>query len=108
MAYVITEPCIDIMDKACIDECPVDCIYVGERMLYIHPDECVDCAACEPACPVDAIYDEENVPDEWVDYMNANRDFFAAIGSPLGAKGVAPQPDPSFIALQPQAHTTGL
>jgi ferredoxin len=34
---------------ACVEECPVDCIYEGERMLYIHPDECVDCGACEPA-----------------------------------------------------------
>ena len=40
----ICESCIDIKDKACVDECPVDCIYEGPRMLYIHPDECVDCA----------------------------------------------------------------
>src|SRR5450756_3067890 len=42
VTYVIAEPCVDVKDKACIDECPVDCIYEGERMLYIHPDECVD------------------------------------------------------------------
>ena len=27
-------------------------------MLYIHPEECIDCGACVPACPVAAIYDE--------------------------------------------------
>lgn len=48
VTYVIALPCVDLKDKACIDECPVDCIYEGERMLYIHPDECVDCGACEP------------------------------------------------------------
>ena len=48
MTYIITQPCVDVLDKACIEECPVDCIYEGERMLYIHPDECVDCGACEP------------------------------------------------------------
>ena len=48
VTYTIAEPCVDIKDKACIEECPVDCIYEGERMLYIHPDECVDCGACEP------------------------------------------------------------
>src|SRR5205823_3715059 len=48
MTYTICEPCIDVKDRACVDECPVDCIYEGARMLYIHPDECVDCGACEP------------------------------------------------------------
>ena len=33
----------------------MDCIYEGERMLYIHPDECADCGAAEPACPGEAI-----------------------------------------------------
>ena len=42
MTYVIALPCVDLLDKTCIDQCPVDCIYEGERMLYIHPDECVD------------------------------------------------------------------
>ena len=27
MAYIIAEPCIDVMDKACVEVCPVDCIY---------------------------------------------------------------------------------
>ncbi|WP_306510341.1 indolepyruvate ferredoxin oxidoreductase subunit alpha, partial [Corynebacterium xerosis] len=54
MTYVIAQPCVDVMDRACVEECPVDCIYEGKRMLYIHPDECVDCGACEPVCPVEA------------------------------------------------------
>ena len=68
MTYVIAEPCVDVLDKACIEECPVDCIYEGDRMLYIHPDECVDCGACEPVCPVEAIYYEDDVPDQWKEY----------------------------------------
>ena len=39
MTYTIAEPCVDVMDKSCVEECPVDCIYEGGRMLYIHPDE---------------------------------------------------------------------
>ena len=27
MTYIITLPCVDLLDKACIEECPVDCIY---------------------------------------------------------------------------------
>ena len=68
MTYIIAEPCVDVLDKACIEECPVDCIYEGNRMLYIHPDECVDCGACEPVCPVEAIFYEDDVPEQWKDY----------------------------------------
>jgi NAD-dependent dihydropyrimidine dehydrogenase PreA subunit len=76
VTYIIAEPCVDVLDKACIEECPVDCIYEGGRMLYIHPDECVDCGACEPVCPVEAIFYEDDVPEEWSDYTKANYDFF--------------------------------
>lgn len=44
--------------------CPVDCIYEVERMLVIHPVECIDCGACIPECPVEAIYLEGDVPAE--------------------------------------------
>lgn len=54
-------------------------------MLYIHPDECVDCGACEPVCPVEAIYYDDDVPDELADYTKANADFFSDLGSPGGA-----------------------
>jgi NAD-dependent dihydropyrimidine dehydrogenase PreA subunit len=67
MTYTITSPCIDTMDQSCVDVCPVDCIHFDEgvdKMLYIDPDECIDCGACEPACPVSAIYAEDDVPDE--------------------------------------------
>ena len=85
MTYIIALPCVDVLDKACIEECPVDCIYEGERMLYIHPDECVDCGACEPVCPVEAIFYEDDVPDQWKDYYKANVEFFSELGSPGGA-----------------------
>ncbi|QNJ90088.1 ferredoxin family protein [Mycolicibacterium fluoranthenivorans] len=85
MTYVIVDACVDVKDKACIDECPVDCIYEGARMLYINPDECVDCAACEPVCPVDAIYFDQNVPEELSQYTQYNIDFFEELGSPGGA-----------------------
>ena len=105
MTYVIALPCVDVKDRACIDECPVDCIYEGERSLYIHPDECVDCGACEPVCPVEAIFYEDDLPDEWTDYYTANVGFFEEIGSPGGAAkvGVYPFDHPVVAALPPQA-----
>ena len=81
MAYIITDPCIDTKDTACVDVCPVDCIhprkdepeFATTRMLYIHPDECIDCGACVPACPVAAIYDgPEATPSSQKALIEAN------------------------------------
>jgi NAD-dependent dihydropyrimidine dehydrogenase PreA subunit len=92
VTYVITEPCVDVRDRACVDECPVDCIYEGLRMLYIHPAECIDCGACEPVCPVEAIYREEDVPEQWREYIDANAAFFDELGAPGGASKIGPVP----------------
>ncbi|OFJ52035.1 ferredoxin [Mycolicibacterium grossiae] len=106
MTYVIAEPCVDVKDKACIEECPVDCIYEGGRMLYIHPDECVDCGACEPVCPVEAIYYEDDVPDQWSGYTQSNADFFTELGSPGGASkvGQTDNDPPAVKELAPQGE----
>lgn len=93
MAYVISEPCVDVLDRACVDECPVDCIYEGSRALYIHPDECVDCGACVPVCPVEAIYYEDDLPTEFEPYRDDNAAFFTQTPpghqGPLGSPGGA-------------------
>lgn len=104
--YVITSPCIDTKDKACVEVCPVQCIYEirdgqlvsefpdgevanthqphpdlqhlhGDSMLYINPDECTACDACMPVCPVDAIYPGDQVPDDESDFVDVNRFVFA-------------------------------
>ena len=76
MTYVITQPCIDVKDKSCVDVCPVSCIYLEDdgvdRKLYIHPDECIDCGACEPECPVEAIFPEDALPDKWQPFVRIN------------------------------------
>ncbi|HWP02852.1 MAG TPA: ferredoxin family protein [Gemmatimonadaceae bacterium] len=83
MPYVITEACIGVKDKSCVDVCPVDCIYEGEQMLYIHPDECIDCGACEPECPVTAIFPEEDVPAHLRHYIQINREVFQSDNPPV-------------------------
>ncbi|WP_188195278.1 ferredoxin [Nonomuraea sp. SYSU D8015] len=91
MPYVIAAPCIDVMDKSCVEECPVDCIYEGERKLYINPKECIDCGACEPVCPVEAISQDRRVAAEDADFVEDNRRFFVEVlpgrDAPLGAPG---------------------
>jgi NAD-dependent dihydropyrimidine dehydrogenase PreA subunit len=79
MTYVITDPCIDTRDKSCVEVCPVDCIHEEEgsdRMLYIDPDECIDCGACEPVCPVTAIFAEDDVPDSQKEYTQLNAQWY--------------------------------
>src|ERR1700704_3091112 len=81
MPFVITDPCIETKDTACVDVCPVDCIHPRKDepeveaalMLYIHPEECIDCGACVPACPVAAIYDSpDSTPASQADLIEAN------------------------------------
>jgi NAD-dependent dihydropyrimidine dehydrogenase PreA subunit len=91
MTYVITTSCVDIKDMSCIEECPVDCIYEGDRKLYIHPKECIDCGACEPVCPVDAIYPDRTLPDDKAEDKEDNRVFFYDVlpgrAEPLASPG---------------------
>ena len=48
MTYVITEPCIDVKDKSCVEVCPVDCIH----------------------------FDEDDVPDNWKEYTALNAQWY--------------------------------
>jgi ferredoxin len=72
MAHIVAEPCFDCKYTDCVVVCPVDCFYEGAQMLYIHPDECIDCEACVPECPVEAIFHEDNLPDEWKEFTALN------------------------------------
>jgi NAD-dependent dihydropyrimidine dehydrogenase PreA subunit len=84
MTFIIAEPCVNTKDTACVDVCPVDCIhptkddpkFADEKLLYIDPDECIDCGACEPACPVEAIFEEDALPEKWNEYIKINADYF--------------------------------
>ena len=107
MPYVIAASCIDTMDRSCIEECPVDCIYEGSRKLYIHPAECIDCGACEPVCPVEAISQDRRVPAEEAEFVADNARFFSEplpgrsepLGLPGGAANVGPLGvDTQFVA----------
>ena len=76
-------------------------------MLYIHPDECVDCGACEPVCPVEAIYYEDDVPEQWKDFYKANVEFFDDLGSPGGASKTGKiDKDHAFVAGRCRPWTT--
>lgn len=72
MTMVVTQPCIGCKDKACLTVCPTDCFHEDEQMVYINPDNCVDCEACIPECPTEAIFGEDDVPEQWKDFIALN------------------------------------
>ncbi len=96
MTYVIGSACVDVMDKSCVQECPVDCIYEGARSLYINPDECVDCGACKSICRLGAIHYETDLPEDQQQHLGDNAAFFCTalpshdhpLGSPGGASAL--------------------
>ena len=77
MTHIVTEKCIKCKFTDCVEVCPVDCFYEDDEMLFIHPDECIDCGVCVEECPVEAIvandqcYDSLSV-DEIIEHKNIN------------------------------------
>ena len=75
-------------------------------MLYIHPEECIDCGACVPACPVAAIYESvDAVPSNQRGLVEANAVYRAGDASAvaqaeaLAKAHVASHPD--LMAVPP-------
>ncbi len=105
MPYLIADACVDVKDRACVQCCPVDCIYEGLRTLYIHPDECISCGLCLTVCPVEAIYDETAVPPAQQKFIAVNREFFepqvSGLGAPGGADGRRIDTDHPLVAALP-------
>ena len=69
-------------------------------MLYIDPDECIDCAACEPVCPVTAIFVDDQTPPEWLSFIALNKDYF--VGKDMDALKQATQDAPRQVG---EPHT---
>ena len=65
-----------MLDKACIEQCPVDCNYESERALYIYAGGGVDCGAGEPVRLVEAIWYEDDVPQKWSTFTADAARFF--------------------------------
>ncbi|GAA1859248.1 ferredoxin family protein [Pseudonocardia ailaonensis] len=111
MTYVITAACVDVKDRTCLTQCPVDCIYEGERSLYIQADECIECGACEPVCPQEAIYHDAELPVDQLFALDSSAQFFsmvhpgrdAPLGKPGGSKpiGVVEGDSDAVAALPP-------
>lgn len=106
MALVITSACVDVKDGICTTSCPVDCIYEGGRMYYIHPTECIECGMCESICPVDAIRYDDEVEGDDKKFIKLNGDPFRQADGTLVEpggwyRGSDPIQDPKDIVELP-------
>jgi NAD-dependent dihydropyrimidine dehydrogenase PreA subunit len=98
MPFFIAGNCLDVLDKSCVEECPVDCIYEGARKMYINPRECIDCGACEPVCPESAIRSDLRIAEADLVWRDDNAAFFSEVlpsrdtqlGSPGGSAKIGP------------------
>ena len=72
MTFVVTDNCKGCRFTDCVAVCPVDCFHGDDEMLYIDPNECIDCGACVPECPVEAIYDEAQLPEDQNNWLAIN------------------------------------
>lgn len=118
--HVITDGCADVLDLSCVEACPVDCIYIGDSMAYIHPNECIQCGQCAAACPVGAIFAISDLPQDLQHFAGINSQYFELphiqSGSPggaafLGRSGVdhpgihLPTPTPETAPTAPEVET---
>jgi ferredoxin len=85
MAFVVTEPCVGCKYTDCVVVCPMECFYGDDQMLYIDPDDCIDCGACLPECPAEALFQDVNVPTNWKHYIQLNADRVRLL-KPAGAR----------------------
>src|SRR5687768_3388254 len=94
MPHIVTANCNDCKYTDCCVVCPVECFYQDEKMLYIDPNDCIDCEACVPECPVEAIYAEGNVPGQWTSYIELNKDRAIALKAAGGDAHITEKQDP--------------
>lgn len=72
MTTVVTENCENCRYTDCVTVCPVECFHGDDVMLYIDPDVCIDCSACIPECPVQAIFEEDDLPEDQLQWIAIN------------------------------------
>ncbi len=72
MTYIVGESCVKCKYTDCVTVCPVDAFREGANFLAIDPEVCIDCDLCVPECPVDAISSEDDLPEQWSEYLELN------------------------------------
>ncbi len=72
MAFVVNDNCILCKYTDCVAVCPAEAFYEGPNFLVINPDDCIDCDLCPIECPAGAIYQENDVPQDQIEFIELN------------------------------------
>ncbi len=69
----------------CVEECPVDTIYMREDIAFIDMDGCIRCGVCHDVCPEEAVrHDSERIPQEVEANIAQTREYMDACAVQLG------------------------
>ena len=69
----------------CVEECPVDTIYMQNEKAEINMDNCIRCGRCHEVCPEEAVrHDSEKISDEVEANIARTKDFMNACAKYFG------------------------
>ncbi|MFW5927642.1 MAG: DUF362 domain-containing protein [Thermoplasmatota archaeon] len=83
MPWIDENDCIGC--EICVDECPVDTIYMEDDKAVVDMDGCIHCGLCHGACPEDAVkHDSEKIPEEIKMNVEETKEYMNACAEHLG------------------------
>lgn len=63
MPWVDKDKCVSC--EICVEECPVDTIFIKDEKAEIDISGCIRCGICHNVCPEDAVrHDSEKIPEK--------------------------------------------
>jgi ferredoxin len=84
MPWVDKDLCIGC--GICVEECPVNAIFLEEDKAEIDMKKCIHCGVCHDACPEKAVeHDSELVPDKVEANVTETQEFMEACAKYLGS-----------------------
>ena len=83
MPWIDKNECVGC--SICVEECPVDTIYMDNEHAEINMDNCIHCGICHDLCPENAVkHDSEKIPDEVEANIAKTKEFMNACAKFLG------------------------
>ncbi len=68
--------CVSVCPCDCIHPKPGETGFESASQLFINPDDCIDFGLCIDECPVNAIFLDDDVPAKWQHFIQLNADHY--------------------------------